>query len=385
MTYVNFDDKINSVEICYFSEFMFLNFGKGENQMGIKSEEIIMSATSPRTIFSLKPDTLDQEFEEYREAYKPQAYSNIQNFIIMQKVTMLYRKAKELLERGEYSSPYLGDGTLEFYDRSDNHYSFRYIYRTNLKVSEMFVTDKSIIFVTPGKNRIYYENYVQKAKRFQRLDPNTWKLVEHMLPRIISKHETRDGDFVIYLKKPCEKIYPLREILNYFDGKLRPEYVASILNRLYSLLAYFEIVGINYNAFTIDTLFFAPGRITEEGKNYTVEDMRFIGAYGGWFFTTWSDEKVRGLPREMYNLLSDEEKAHGYSSFRANALAIKQVARELLGDVSGSDLGNTPIAMKEWLNSTSCERNAYEEFAAWEHVLKASFGKRRFVDMDVSI
>ena len=91
MTYVNFGDKINGVKICYFSEFMFLNFGKGENQMGIKSEEIIMSATSPRTIFSLKPDTLDQEFEEYREAYKPQAYSNIQNFIIMQKVTMLFR------------------------------------------------------------------------------------------------------------------------------------------------------------------------------------------------------------------------------------------------------------------------------------------------------
>ena len=353
--------------------------------MGVKSEQIIMSATSPREIFSLKLDTLDQEFEEYREAYKPQAYSNIQNFLIMQKVTMLYRKAKELLEQVEYEASYLDDGVLEFYDSFGEYYKFRYIYRVNLKVSEMFITENKIIFVTPKKNKAYHQNYMEKAKRFQHLDPDIWKILEPMLPRIIGSEKTREGDFVIILKKPCEKVYSLREILNYFGGKLRPEYVASILNRLYSLLTYFEIVGINYNAFTIDMLLFAPGRITEEGKFYTIEDMRFVGAYGGWFFATWSDEKIRGIPREIYKLLSAEEKEHGYSSFRANALAIKQVARELLGDVSGSDLGNTPVAMREWLNSMSCERNAYEEFAAWEHVLKASFGKRRFVGMDVSI
>lgn len=30
LTYVNFSDKINGVKICCFSEFMFLNFRKGE-------------------------------------------------------------------------------------------------------------------------------------------------------------------------------------------------------------------------------------------------------------------------------------------------------------------------------------------------------------------
>ena len=353
--------------------------------MVVKSEKIIMDATSPREIFSMNPDTLDQEFEKYREAYRPKAYSNIQNFIVMQKVTMLYRTAKELLDEGEHYSQDRSSGCLEYTDTMGVHHSHRYIYRANLKVSEMFVTNQQIVFLTPARYRTYHDNYYQKANRFQHLDPDTWKMVEHMLPKIVDHCETQKGDYVLVLNKPCAKIYPLREILNYFDGKLHPEYVASILTRLYSLLAYLEIVGINYNAFTVDNLFFAPGRMTEKGQNYTVEDMRFIGAYGGWFFTTWNDEKIKGLPREIFDLLSADEKARGYSSFKLNALAIKQVARELLGDVSGSDLGNTPVAMREWLNSTSCEKNAYEEYVAWEQVLKASFGKRRFVDMDVSI
>lgn len=352
--------------------------------MGVKSEKVIMAANSPREIFSMNPDTLEQEFEEYREAYRPRAYSNIQNFIILQKVTMLYRTATEMLDKED---TFVAEtmGTLEYYDTEGRYHVHKYIYCRDLNVSKMYVTDKQVIFVTREKYREYHDNYLKKAKRFQHLDPDTWKMVEHMLPKVVASCKTTDDDLVIVLNKPCTRIYHLREIQDFYGGKMHPRYVASILNRLYSLLTYLEIVGINYNAFTIDNLFFAPGRVTEKGQNYTIEDMRFIGAYGGWFFSTWSDEKIRGLPKEVYELLSPDEKAHGYSSFRVNALAIKQVARELLGDVSGCDLGETPVAMAEWLNSTLCEKNAYEEYVAWEQVLKASFGKRRFVDMDVSI
>ena len=353
--------------------------------MEVKSGQCILNATSPREIFSMNPDTLEMEFEKYQEAYQPKAYSNIQNFIIMQKVTMLYRTAKEVLFEREEGSFGDGEGVLEYTAKNGRSFGHKYIHRANLKVSEMFVTDKQIIFVTPGSNRKYHENYLQKTRRFQRLDSDLWKQVELMLPKVVENVETTDGDLVIVLDKPSSRVYSMREILDFYNGKMHPRYVASILNCLYSLLTYFEIIGINYNAFTVDNLFFSPGRTTEIGKEYTIDDMRFVGAYGGWFFSTWSNEKIKGLPREIYDLLSPAEKAHGYSSFKVNALAIKQVARELLGDVSGGMLENTPIAMIEWLNSDSCEKNAYEEYCAWEQIKKASFGKSGFVDMDVSI
>ncbi len=65
--------------------------------MGVKSEKVIMAATSPKEIFSMNRDTLETEFEEYREVYGPKAYSHIQNFAILQKITLLYRTAMEML------------------------------------------------------------------------------------------------------------------------------------------------------------------------------------------------------------------------------------------------------------------------------------------------
>ena len=353
--------------------------------MVIKSETMIMSATSPRELFSMNPKTLDSELEEYLEAYKPKAYSTIQNFIVTQKVTMLYRQAKEMLEAGSMCSSHLSeDGTLEL-KTAKSTFVYNYIYSVDTKVSKMYVTEEKVIFVTPPQNRTYHENYLEKTKNFQQLDRQTWEDVKYMLPKVHLDYETIDGFLVIELRKPCTRFYSLREILSYFGGRIRPEYVSAIIHRLYHLVAYLDLIGINHNALTVDNLFFAPGRRTDKDGEYTVEDLRFVGVYGGWFFSTWSSEKIKGMPKEVYEVLPEESKKFGYSSFKTDEFAIKRVARELLGDSDGENMGNVPSAMAEWITRTSCEMNAYEEYARWERVNIESFGKRRFVDMDVSI
>ena len=65
-------------------------------------------------------------------------------------------------------------------------------------------------------------------------------------------------------------------------------------------------------------------------------------------------------------------------------LAIKQVGRELLGDITGKDLGDIPKPFAEWLNSTYVHPNAYKEFEAWELVRDGSFDKHVFVEMSLS-
>lgn len=353
--------------------------------MVIKSETMIMSATAPREIFSMNPKTLDEEYEEYLEAYKPKAYSTIQNFIVTQKVTMLYRTAKELLDADGERSTYLSDdGTLELRSTTGTHV-YNYTFSVDTKVSKMYVTGDKVIFVTPSVNKQYHDNYLQKTRNFQRLDRQTWEDVKYMLPKINADYETVNGEWVIELIKPCSRIYSLREILHYFGGRIRPEYVSAIIHRLYHLVAYLDIVGINHNGITVDNLFFAPGRRTDKGGEYTVDDLRFVGVFGGWFFSTWSNEKIKGMPKEVYEVIPAETKQYGYSSYVTDELAIKRVARELLGDPSGEDLGHVPSAMADWITRTSCEMNAYEEYARWERVNLESFGKRRFVDMDVSI
>lgn len=347
-----------------------------------KSAEEIIAASKPRDIFTMNADTIEQEKDEYIERFKPQEYSAIKNFVVTQKIILLYRQA--LFELGECGGE--GDTQYSFTIRSKDgkEYVINSHYAYDIKIGKMYVTEKNVVFVIPDKYKKYYENYIEKTKSFPMLNKKAWEQLKYMFPKIHKYFEDEEGNGVIVTMKPCNKIYPLREILNYFDGKVPAEYVASMITRLYNFVCYLELMGINHNGITIDNLFFAPGRMIEEGEDYTVEDMRIIGVFGGWFFTTGAHEKITGLPREIYEILPKQNKESGFSSFEVDELSIKRVARELLGDYMGEDL-ICPEPFSEWVNRTNISKNAYEEFCAWENVRRLSFGKSRFVEMDVSI
>lgn len=347
-----------------------------------KSAEEIMSASHPRDIFTMNADTIEQEKDEYIEVFKPQAYSTIKNFLVTQKVILLYRQALSELGKSD------GDGvpvtSITITAPNGKTYEFDCHYEYDIKLGKMYVTESNIVFVIKEKSKKYYDNYIAKTKRYLKLDKEVWKRIEYMLPKVSKHFKDVDGNWIIIVDKPC-KIYPLREILNYYDGKLQPEYVASIITRLYNFVCYMEIVGMNHNGITIDNLFFAPGRTVEEGDEYTVEDMRIVGVFGGWFFTTWANEKLQGVPKEVFETMPAICKKTGYSSFEVDELSIKRIARELLGDSTGENLVNVPEPFVRWVNSSDIHKNAYEEFCAWERTRKLSFGKHRFVEMDVSI
>ncbi|MBE5821620.1 MAG: hypothetical protein E7311_03405 [Clostridiales bacterium] len=343
----------------------------------------IMSAKKPSDIFSMNPDTIEQEKDDYIEQFKPKAYNTIQNFLIQQQVTLLYRQALNEFKKGGKIS--LDTSSIVLTDISGNTIEFCYNYTSNMKIGTMYVTDKNVLFVINSKYEKYYKNYISKTKHFPKLDKKMSSIVQYMLPKVSKHFETNTGDFVIILDKPCTTIYPLRELLNYFDGKIKSEYVASILTRLYYFVSYLDLIGITHNAITVDNLFFSPGKTVEEGSSFTVEDMRIVGVFGGWFFSTSSHEKICGLPKEIHEILPHEVKLHGYSSFKVDELSIKKVARELLGDSTGNNLENVPEAFSKWINNNSVALNSYEEFKKWEKVIIQSYGKHRFVDMDVSI
>lgn len=345
-----------------------------------KSEEAIMSASNPRDIFSMNPETIEQEKDEYINRFKPEAYSTIKNFMIAQKVTLLYRQALSELGNNEYNEYSLNITNLHGETR---RYECHYIY--DIKLGKMYVTEDFIIFIINKKYKSYYENYISKTKKFPKFDKKLWSNIEYMLPNVSNHFETKDGNFAIFVSKPPCKIYPLREILNYYGGKLKPEYVASILTRLYNFEAYMELAGMNHNGIILDNLFFAAGKTVDEGQPFTIDDMRIVGVFGGWFFTTTAKERLKGLPKEVHELLSKEMLKFGYSSFEVDELSIKRLGRELLGDVSGGNLGEIPETLDNWVNSNISQKNAYEEFCAWERVVHQSFNGHRFVEMDVSI
>lgn len=346
-----------------------------------KSEQEILAAARPSDIFTMNLAVLEQEKDEYISRFKPQEYNTVRNFVVTQKVILLYRQALNILSDSAES---LTQCELTVTDPIGNTYSFDVHYVYDIKIGKMYVAERNVIFVIDESKKTYYENYISKVSKFPMINKKVWMNVRYMLPKVAMHFQNNDGKFVIIVDKPC-RIYPLREILNYFDGKMRPEHVASILTRLYNFVCYLDLIGINHNGITVDNLFFTPGKMVEKGEKFTVDDMRIVGVYGGWFFSTKTYEKIKGLPAEVHEELPKIVKRNGFSSFEVDELSIKRVARELLGFDSDDESDEIPIPFKEWVKDNDIAKNAYEEFTAWEQIRKQSFGRPRFVEMDVSI
>lgn len=346
------------------------------------SEREIMSANTPFQIFSKDENLLEKEKEEYLERFKPVAYGTIKNFLVTKKITLLYEEALKILS-GTSPANY---GTLHL-EEVGTHKTYDIEYRTEceFKLGKMYITPRSVVFVTRKEYESYHNNFVTKTQRYPKPDRTIWEKVQYMVPNVVRHFKDVSGDFVIIVKKPCEEMYSLREIVEFYGGKLNPEYVSSILSRLYYFNCYMDLSNMTHNALIIDNLFFAPGKYVEEGDSFTVNDMRIVGVYGGWFFTTFNGEKLKGMPKEVYELLTETSKFRQLSDFKADNAAIRRIARELLGDVTGKNLEGVPTALAEWVNRKDFEQNAYEEFKRWKSVIIKSFGAHRFVRMDISI
>lgn len=342
-----------------------------------KSAEEILAASRPRDIFTMDFSVIESEKEEYLSRFKPEPYNTVRNFMVAQKVTLLYRQAIRILNGEEENL------SLVISDPDGNVHSFDCEYIYDIKLGKMYVSESHVIFLIDERNEKYYRNYIEKATKLPKLNKKVWQNIQYMLPDITHHFKCSNGDFAIIIKKPC-KIYPLREILNYFEGALAPEYVASIMTRLYNFVCYIDVVGLNHNGIVLDSLFFAPGKVVEEGESYTVDDMRIVGVYGGWFFTTGSAEVICGMPREVYELIPAECKKTGFSNFEVDELSIKRLAKELLGAGKVGE-NKIPYVLVEWLNTTSVQNNSYEEYVAWEKVRNQAFDGHRFIPMDVSI
>lgn len=342
-----------------------------------KSEQEIMVANIPEDIFTMDLKVIEDEKEAYLEEFRPKEYRKIKDFMITKKVLLLYSQAIARLEDGTNKEDYK---EVCIKSTKGKQFKIHYMNHSSFRLGEMYITKEYVIYIVKKEFKKYYENYVQKTKHYSKPDRTIWNMVQYMVPNVEKNFECVDGNFAIFIKKPCE-MYSLREILEYFEGGLKPEYVASILTRLYYFTCYMGLVEMNHNALMVDNLFFTPGREVEEGESYTIEDMRIVGVFGGWFFTTYLEEKLQGVPKEIYAIMPEECKNRGYSSFEVDELAIRTLAKELLG----TEIKNTPEPFLDWVNNKKIARDAYEEFCNWKKVIISSFGAHRFVNMDVSI
>lgn len=364
------------------------------------SQQAILSATKPQQIYSMDPNTIDAEYEAYCEKYKKgQKYRELTNFVVLQQINYLYKLAQSVLANKSSNYDLSGlSGQIVLKRPNGGDFAFRYTYHVTQGVCEIYSNNEFILFEIDEQCESkygFYTNYISKVSElrcfWEAKDERDYNDFQYFIPNITKYfHDKENGKYVIIIKKPhledrpC-RVYSLREVLNYFDGRLSINYVVSIVKRLYSIACHIDIANMCHNGIVLDNIYFSPGRFILPGEKYTVEDMRIVGLYGGWFFTTYKDERVQGMPSVLSGIIPKYVIETKYSSFEVDMLAIKKVARELLGDITGENLYGVHSLLADWFNRTTCEKNAYEEYARFEYICEEVFGKPKFLEMDISI
>lgn len=163
----------------------------------------------------------------------------------------------------------------------------------------------------------------------------------------------------------------LRDVLSFYGGALPDRHAAWILSRLYNLACYLDFSGLTHNAISLENWFISP----QSHKGALL---------GGWWYTVPRGEPMLGVPESTYTVLPPQVRIDKRGSVRTDLECIRGVGRELLGDRTGSRLmtSNVPRAFIEWLRGAPAD-TAYQEYTRWERVLTKSYGRRRFVAMDL--
>jgi hypothetical protein len=145
------------------------------------------------------------------------------------------------------------------------------------------------------------------------------------------------------------------------------------MNRLYNFVCYLNSRGLSHNALSLRSVFISPG-------------YHGISILGDWEYAVAHGLPLTKIPKRTYSVLPPKIKSTKLSSSLIDLELIRLIGRELLGDPSGvrlADLKVAPASMIEWLRGAA-SKTPTEEFTAWEAVLTASFGPRKFTPMELT-
>jgi hypothetical protein len=95
---------------------------------------------------------------------------------------------------------------------------------------------------------------------------------------------------------------------------------------------------------------------------------------------------MKGMASETYNLLSSTMRENHVGNITTDLESIRYLGRQLLKEENGSKIRyNTslPKSMVDWFLAGSSD-SAFEEYSRWNVVLTNSYGKRKFIEMDLS-
>lgn len=334
------------------------------NILSLSSSQIL-AINRPEKLFS-GPDTLQKEYRELARIWHPDHNPKVDQAVIAH-ISNLYDQGQKKAKEDAWEV--IGVTTIETTDKKK--YKIRYHVHRSFELGESYICDSVLVYLIAKefKDLIDNSNHIIKGLHFP--DNKFKKQFEKLIPQLVTSSETETHYFLIFNKSP--DIFSVRDILNYFKGKIPPKHAAWMLSRIYNLACFLDYSGISHNDLNLDTYFVSPQHHTGM-------------LLGGWWYASKLNEKMIALPAHTMNHIPKNILKEKIGSVLTDSTLIKVLGRVMLGDETGSKLLNDPSIPKplfNWLQAPGSEKPR-EDYEDWmTKVLINSFGKREFVELSL--
>ena len=327
----------------------------------------ILSIEKCGDLFPYGEDAIKAKYKELSKEWHPDNNNHPDATRVFTKITELYNYALELLANGQWEKT----NYILISKADGKKISLNYDTCFDFELGTCYVTKTKIVYVLGSDKEKYYSNAIQRIKSLQYKDKKMEDDLSRFFPKLYQSFKTNNDEFVIVLDK-TEDVYPLKNVLEYFDHKIDDKHVAWIISRLCNLTCYLKYSGLVHNGININNCFISP-------RHHS------ILLLGGWWYATGEGDAMIGTTKDIFFIMSVTAKGSKKSSALTDLESVKLLGRQLLGETNCRKLALDSSIPKPFINFLigGSSDNSYEEFSKWDKALEDSYGKRRFINMEI--
>lgn len=328
----------------------------------------ILNAKIPEDIYTNDINIIKLEFRELAKKYHPDVCKDKDANVCFEIINTLYKNGIDKINKGIWT-----EKDVFFINTIDNRkIKIKFLSKKQFELGEFYICKNHIIYIFNNEYEKYFNNTLKMVNKISYKDDKMKTEFQKYMPGIYDSYKTKDDKYVLVLKKE-EGTYLLEDVLKQQKGEMSPRHAAWIISRLNNLNCFLQYNEIVLNGFSLDNCFISP-------KHHT------IMIYGGWWYATKVKEKMIGTKKEIFDLMPVKNKSEKLSAYMTDTESIKYIGRQLLNlfttnkkDIKGEEI---PPPIINWLNSSGDD--AFKEFDKWNTVLTDSWGKRKFVNLEIS-
>lgn len=333
--------------------------------MDLSAEQLLaIPVEEPERLFS--KDGMAVEWKRLRSKWYDRTGSGAGNDEVLQHVKALYERACDKLVDDTWSPP----GVLRIRTTDGRRFELKYKAKDAFDLGEVYIGDTHVSYAFTYENEDLFKVASNIIQGFSFPDAKMKAEAARYLPEVSAILRGEERLYLVLKKRP--ELIRLKDAIAHMGG-IDSKHVAWIMSRLYNIGCYLQLGGkLAHCDISPETVFIDPA------------DHK-VCLLGGWWYAQRLGVKLFAIPERTakLNIITDPKPVakHEYT-----AELIRALGRDALGDINGSKLlMNKALkpAMVLWLRSPATS-NALAEYKAWtDKVLKASFGERKFIVLDL--